>query len=153
MTVQPETTFTMRHKRAICNEATSMCTLIQSRDQFFFAENGKFVTCRARATNLIGLALASSKNHTYISLCMHTRQVIQHDYKENRWDQKPITVLHRNCWTSVKNKARMHSLSELKVPGIIWTLDTALCGLLLMWDWERETFTFKWNILSWCIGI
>ena len=43
-TVQPETTFTLSHKRAICNmcnEATCMCTLILPRDQFFFLEKQK----------------------------------------------------------------------------------------------------------------
>ena len=39
-TVQPETTLTLSHKRAICDEVMCMCTLIQSCDQFYF-ENGK----------------------------------------------------------------------------------------------------------------
>ena len=39
-TVQPETTFTLSHKRAICDKATCTCTLIQSCGQFlFFFEN------------------------------------------------------------------------------------------------------------------
>ena len=41
-TVQPETTFTLSHKEAICGEATCTRALIQSRDQFFFSKTEKF---------------------------------------------------------------------------------------------------------------
>ena len=47
-TVQPETTFMLSHKWAICDEATCMYTLIQSRDQIL--ESGKILTRRTRAT-------------------------------------------------------------------------------------------------------
>ena len=50
-TMQPETTFTLSHKRAICDKATYTCALTHSQDQFFFFfENGKILTHRARAT-------------------------------------------------------------------------------------------------------
>ena len=48
-TVQPETTSTLSHKRAIYDEPRAH-VLIQSRDQFFFFENGKILTSWARAT-------------------------------------------------------------------------------------------------------
>ena len=41
-TVQPETTFMLSHKRAICDEVMYMCTLIQSWGQIFFYETEKF---------------------------------------------------------------------------------------------------------------
>ena len=40
-TVQPETTSTLSHKRAICDEASCTCVLIQSHDQKFFFRNRK----------------------------------------------------------------------------------------------------------------
>ena len=43
-TVQPETTFTLSHKRAVCGEATCTRALIHSQDRifFFFFETEKF---------------------------------------------------------------------------------------------------------------
>ena len=43
-TVQPETTFTLSHKWAICDKATCICTLIQLRDQIssFFQKRRNF---------------------------------------------------------------------------------------------------------------
>ena len=49
-TVQPETTFTLSHKQAICDKAMYMCALIQSRDQICFVEDRKILSRRAQAT-------------------------------------------------------------------------------------------------------
>ena len=41
-TVQPEMTFTLKHKQAICGEATCTCALIHSRDGILFQKQENF---------------------------------------------------------------------------------------------------------------
>ena len=61
-TVQPETTSTLSHKRAICDEAACTCALIQSRDQissfFFFF----FLKTTHRVASFPGSPRAQTKN-------------------------------------------------------------------------------------------
>ena len=60
-TVQPEMTFTLSHKRAICGKAMCNCALIQSHNQNFFDPPGSSNKTLSRS----GLRIKSNFFHTY----------------------------------------------------------------------------------------